>query len=348
MVSCRRSSRSSMSSFVPRDRESLAIEPTSEREMLQAAANAKNRVFVIFLDGPHVSVEGSHDIAGPLIRLMNRILGPDDLVGIMTPRMSRVGGRSVTTEDGHRRAVEKALDLGRALPRDARRTGGRLHHLLSADAERENHRVGARPTAHWAEEGTSHARSSPGSRQIPERHSRGTESHPDGDRRLAAVQARSQPREASQGSRDGHGRSDSRSGSDPCRAGRQAHDKGQSKQQPAREQDGVRRRPTAAGVHGRRDVPPRHHRRCQPQQLELLSDRSSGPRRIRHADQPGSHADAGRSLAEDAPGRHADARRRNRWHRCHGQQRSRQESSKDLGRPHVLLPARVLLDQRQA
>jgi VWFA-related protein len=72
----------------PAGPESLAIEPTSEREMLQAAANARNRVFVIFLDGPHVSVVGSHDIAEPLIRLMNRILGPDDLVGIMTPSMT--------------------------------------------------------------------------------------------------------------------------------------------------------------------------------------------------------------------------------------------------------------------
>jgi len=72
----------------PAGPESLAKEPTSEREMLQAAANARNRVFVIFLDGPHVSVVGSHDIAEPLIRLMNRILGPDDLVGIMTPSMT--------------------------------------------------------------------------------------------------------------------------------------------------------------------------------------------------------------------------------------------------------------------
>ena len=72
----------------PAGPESLAIEPTSEREMLQAAANARNRVFVIFLDGPHVSVVGSHDIAEPLIRLMNRILGPDDLVGVMTPSMT--------------------------------------------------------------------------------------------------------------------------------------------------------------------------------------------------------------------------------------------------------------------
>ncbi len=64
------------------------VEPSSTREMLQAAANPRHRVFVIFLDGPHVTVTGSHNIAEPLIRLINRILGPDDLVGVMTPRMS--------------------------------------------------------------------------------------------------------------------------------------------------------------------------------------------------------------------------------------------------------------------
>jgi VWFA-related protein len=72
----------------PAGPQSLAIEPSSQREMLQAAANPRNRVFVIFLDGPHVNVAGSHDIAEPLIRLINRILGPDDLVGLMTPRMN--------------------------------------------------------------------------------------------------------------------------------------------------------------------------------------------------------------------------------------------------------------------
>jgi VWFA-related protein len=72
----------------PAGPQSERIEPSSEREMLQAAANPRNRVFLIFLDGPHVTVAGSHDIAEPLIRLINRILGPDDLVGIMTPAMS--------------------------------------------------------------------------------------------------------------------------------------------------------------------------------------------------------------------------------------------------------------------
>ncbi|HET7221048.1 MAG TPA: VWA domain-containing protein, partial [Vicinamibacterales bacterium] len=63
-------------------------EPGSQREMLQAAANPRNRVFIIFLDTPHVDVASAHAINEPLIRLIDRILGPDDLVGIMTPDMA--------------------------------------------------------------------------------------------------------------------------------------------------------------------------------------------------------------------------------------------------------------------
>jgi VWFA-related protein len=64
------------------------IDPGSQRDMLQAAANPRNRVFIIFLDTPHVTVGAAHGINEPLIRLIDRILGPDDLVGIMTPEMS--------------------------------------------------------------------------------------------------------------------------------------------------------------------------------------------------------------------------------------------------------------------
>lgn len=63
-------------------------EPSSERESLQEAANPRNRVFVFFLDTPNVSVEGSHRIQEPIIRLIDRILGPDDLAAIMTPGMA--------------------------------------------------------------------------------------------------------------------------------------------------------------------------------------------------------------------------------------------------------------------
>jgi VWFA-related protein len=64
------------------------IEPSSQRESLQAAANPRNRVFVIFLDTPHVQVTSAHAINEPLIRLIDSILGPDDLVGVMTPEMA--------------------------------------------------------------------------------------------------------------------------------------------------------------------------------------------------------------------------------------------------------------------
>jgi VWFA-related protein len=83
------------------------IEVSSQRESLQAAANPRNRVFVIFLDTPNVAVESAHRINEPLIRLMDRILGPDDLVGVMTPAMAAsqivLGRKTQVIEDSLRR-----------------------------------------------------------------------------------------------------------------------------------------------------------------------------------------------------------------------------------------------------
>ena len=64
------------------------VDPGSQRAVQQALSNPRNRVFVIFLDTPHVTVPSAHAINEPLIRLIDRILGPDDLVGVMTPAMS--------------------------------------------------------------------------------------------------------------------------------------------------------------------------------------------------------------------------------------------------------------------
>lgn len=63
-------------------------EPNTIEESRQLAANPRNRVFILFLDTPHVSVEGGWHAREPLVRLIDRILGPNDLVGVMTPRMS--------------------------------------------------------------------------------------------------------------------------------------------------------------------------------------------------------------------------------------------------------------------
>ncbi len=63
-------------------------EPNTIDASRQLIANPKNRVFVLFLDVKHVAVDSGWHAREPLIRLIDRVLGPDDLVGIMTPRMS--------------------------------------------------------------------------------------------------------------------------------------------------------------------------------------------------------------------------------------------------------------------
>ncbi len=52
------------------------------------AARAEARVFVLFLDTPHVQVEGSYRARNPVSALLDRVVGEDDLVGVMTPDMS--------------------------------------------------------------------------------------------------------------------------------------------------------------------------------------------------------------------------------------------------------------------
>ncbi|HEY6510187.1 MAG TPA: VWA domain-containing protein, partial [Vicinamibacterales bacterium] len=46
------------------------------------------RVFVIFLDTFHTQIEGSANMRQPLMNFLTRILGPDDMVAVMTPEMS--------------------------------------------------------------------------------------------------------------------------------------------------------------------------------------------------------------------------------------------------------------------
>jgi VWFA-related protein len=72
----------------PAGPEALRSEPNTIEASRQLVANPRNRVFVLFLDTPHVSVSGGWHAREPLIRMIDRVLGPDDLVGIMTPRMA--------------------------------------------------------------------------------------------------------------------------------------------------------------------------------------------------------------------------------------------------------------------
>lgn len=64
------------------------IEPNTVAESREMAQDARARVFVVFLDTYHVEIGGSHDIRAPLIKALDQIIGPDDLVGVMTPEMA--------------------------------------------------------------------------------------------------------------------------------------------------------------------------------------------------------------------------------------------------------------------
>ena len=83
--------------------QELRREPNSVAEAREAARNPRARVFVVFLDTGHVDVAGSHNIRRPLIDTLNRVIGEDDLVAVMTPDMTArdiTFARRTTTIEG--------------------------------------------------------------------------------------------------------------------------------------------------------------------------------------------------------------------------------------------------------
>ncbi|MBP6715610.1 MAG: hypothetical protein KA205_02005, partial [Acidobacteria bacterium] len=101
-------------------------DPNTQEEGNALVADARNRAFVVYLDVPHVSVEGAHATRKPLVQMLDRIMAPNDLFGVMTPDMrprDLVFGRKVMTaedmltrhwpwgeRDAPRTAAEDALD----------------------------------------------------------------------------------------------------------------------------------------------------------------------------------------------------------------------------------------------
>jgi VWFA-related protein len=77
-------------------------EPNTMREARAMAEDPRSRIFIIFLDTYHTEVAGSHRMQTVLEHLLDRIIGPDDLFGVMTPEMSAtditLSRRTETTE----------------------------------------------------------------------------------------------------------------------------------------------------------------------------------------------------------------------------------------------------------
>jgi VWFA-related protein len=67
--------------------QSERTNPTNVRDMRQEVSDAA-RVFTLFFDRLFVSLSGSYQARKPIIETMDRIIGPDDLIGVMTPEIS--------------------------------------------------------------------------------------------------------------------------------------------------------------------------------------------------------------------------------------------------------------------
>lgn len=64
------------------------VEVEGIRASREAAGDPRARVFIIFLDTYHTQLEGSARMRKPLAAFLDRVLGPDDLVALMTPEMA--------------------------------------------------------------------------------------------------------------------------------------------------------------------------------------------------------------------------------------------------------------------
>ena len=68
--------------------QELRAEPNSVAESRQMAADPRARIFVIFLDTYHTQALNSPRMRQPLLQFIDRVVGQDDLLALMTPEMA--------------------------------------------------------------------------------------------------------------------------------------------------------------------------------------------------------------------------------------------------------------------
>jgi VWFA-related protein len=68
--------------------QDIRSEPSTVEQSRQAATEPRARLFVLFLDVDHVEGDASQRVQRSLASGLNRIIGPDDLIAVMTPDMS--------------------------------------------------------------------------------------------------------------------------------------------------------------------------------------------------------------------------------------------------------------------
>jgi VWFA-related protein len=142
----------------PAGPQDTRVEPHTVAQSRQAAADPRARVFVIFLDTQHVQIEGSHAMRRPVVQFLDRVIGQDDLVAVMTPEMSAADvafGRKTTiiskmmgddwawgrrerliTEDPKERGYELCYPDEVPRARDVPQTQGIAHEMIERRREK--------------------------------------------------------------------------------------------------------------------------------------------------------------------------------------------------------------------
>ena len=65
----------------------VPVAPSSTAAAFELAADPRNRVFVLFLDTYHVMEENSLQTSMPVVQMIDSMIGPTDLIGLMMPEM---------------------------------------------------------------------------------------------------------------------------------------------------------------------------------------------------------------------------------------------------------------------
>ena len=85
------------------DLEEARVDPNTQRDGEELAKDPRARVFVVVLDKWHVEVLGGAQIRRPLIDMLDRLIGPRDVFGVITPQMRPydliLGRKTLTVSD---------------------------------------------------------------------------------------------------------------------------------------------------------------------------------------------------------------------------------------------------------
>jgi VWFA-related protein len=88
-------------------------EPSSVAESRSLAGDPRRRVFVLFLDGNHVRRASAMQSRPAMLKFLDQVLGPDDLLAVMTPEMTGSSISFSTKTGAAREALERRLPWGR-------------------------------------------------------------------------------------------------------------------------------------------------------------------------------------------------------------------------------------------